>query len=383
MEHLSQSPTDHDFVQNPYPFYEAARAAGDLIWWDDYRLPVAVTHAAVSTILRDRRFGREPLTAPVFPERLTPFYAIEAHSMLELEPPRHTRLRGEVLRSFTSRHIMAFEPQIRTMAHELIDAFPSEPFDLLDAFARPIPVALIARLLGVDEARAEDLLSWSNAMVAMYQAGRTRADEDAAVIASLAFKEFIEAEMAGPSREGLLRDLVDNGTLGRDEIVSTAILLLNAGHEATVHSLGNALPILLAHNHRQITESTVEELLRFDPPLHLFNRYAREEVTLFGHTFQPGEEVACALASANRDPKVFADPDTFRPGRFETENRAAQSAAFGGGLHFCVGAPLARLELRVALKTLFERCPTLSLNEAPNYANVYHFHGLSQLMVQT
>ncbi len=382
---LSQSPTDDGFVQDPYPFYGRARAAGDLIWWQEYDLPVAVSHLAVSTLLRDRRFGREPLHPPEVAPHLEPFYAIEAHSMLELEPPRHTKLRGEVLRSFTSRNIADLAPQIEALAKTLVDGFPSGPFDLLDAYARPIPVAMITRLLGVPVERADDLLAWSNAMVRMYQAGRTRGDEDSAVKATLAFKEYIDSiinQLRATPQPGLLSDLVTSDTLSTEEIISTAILLLNAGHEATVHSLGNAVALLLKGSRCDITESAVEELLRFDPPLHLFNRFAREEVSLFGHTFAPGDEVACALASANRDPAVFDTPEQFLPHRFEDMNRAAQSTAFGGGIHFCVGAPLARIELKIALTVLFELCPNLRLVEPPAYADVYHFHGLRALWVE-
>ena len=174
MQRLSQSPTDPGFVQDPYPFYARARAAGHLVWWEEYGLPMATTHAAVNTLLRDRRFGREPVTPIAYPAHLAPFYAVEAHSMLELEPPRHTRLRGLVLRAFTSRRIAALGPEIAALAHELATALPQgEAFDLLDAYCRPIPVIMIARLLGVPEAMAPDLLRWSAAMVQMYQAGRT------------------------------------------------------------------------------------------------------------------------------------------------------------------------------------------------------------------
>ena len=180
MQHLSQSPTHPGFVQNPYPFYDRARAAGDLVIWEDYRLPMAVTERAVSALLKDRRLGREPLERADIPPHLTDFYAIESHSMLELEPPRHTRLRGLVLRAFTSRRIAALGPEIETLCHDLIDGFQSGPVDLLPTYAQRIPVIVIARLLGVPETMADQLLAWSNAMVGMYQARRDRVMEDAA-----------------------------------------------------------------------------------------------------------------------------------------------------------------------------------------------------------
>ncbi|MGY9047398.1 MAG: cytochrome P450, partial [Rhodobacterales bacterium] len=186
MKHFAQDPTDAAFGQNPYPLYAEMRAAGDLVWWDEYDRASAVSHRAVSAILRDRRFGREipaDLAAPV-PEHLKPFYAIEDHSMLELEPPRHTRLRGLVLRAFTSRRIAALAPEITALCHQLIDALPAGDFDLLPQFAQKLPVIIIARLLGVPDDHADQLLKWSNAMVAMYQAGRTRTIEDAAARAA-------------------------------------------------------------------------------------------------------------------------------------------------------------------------------------------------------
>jgi unspecific monooxygenase len=149
--------------------------------------------AATSAIFRDRRFGREapPESAPLIPDHLRPFYAVEAHSMLELEPPRHTRLRGLVLRAFTSRRIAALVPEITALTQELIDALPPGDFDLLAHFGQKLPVIIIARLLGVPEEMSDDLLRWSNAMVGMYMAGRTRTREDAAIAATEAFVAFL------------------------------------------------------------------------------------------------------------------------------------------------------------------------------------------------
>lgn len=392
---LSQSPTDPAFVQDPYPAYARARARGPLVWWQDYAMPAAFSRDVVTTLLRDRRFGREipaELARPV-PDHLRPFYAVDDHSMLELEPPRHTRLRGLVLRAFTSRRIAALEPGITALAHGLIDAFPEGPFDLLPAFAAPLPVIVIARLLGVPEERAPDLLRWSNAMVAMYQARRDRAVEDAAAAAAADFTDFLTAHVAdrrASPRDDLITDLIraeaDGERLSTEELIATCILLLNAGHEATVHTIGNGvaglltrplplpLPDLLDPGH---IDGTVEEILRHDPPLHMFTRYALEEVEVCGHRFARGDRVALLLAAANRDPAAWPDPDRFDPLRPVRTN-----ASFGGGLHFCLGAPLARLELRTALPVLFRRCPDLRLEEPARYANTYHFHGLDRLMVR-
>ncbi len=387
MQHFSQDPKDPAFVQNPYPFYERTRAAGDLFYWDDYQMACTVSHAATHAALRDKRMGREcpPEFAHKIPEALTPFYNIEAHSMLELEAPRHTRLRGLVLRAFTSRTIAALAPDMHKLCHEMIDAFPDTSFDLLTAYAQPVPVRIIAKLLGVPTAACDDLLHWSNAMVAMYQAKRSPQIETDAIAATLAFSAFIQRHIAA-KRKAPENDLIstliaanDAGDkLSDDELITTCILLLNAGHEATVHTLGNGTKTLLETGHRDITPTLVEEIIRHDPPLHMFTRYVYEDMEFYGEHLKRGDQVGCLLAAANRDPAAYKNPTTFDPTRSGPKN-----ASFGGGIHFCVGAPLARLELEIALKILFERCPNLRLASSPTYADVFHFHGLDALMVQT
>jgi len=387
MQRFAQSPTEPAFVQDPYPFYARLRAAGDLAWWEDYAMPCAASHAAVHALLRDRRFGRErpaDLVPPV-PPHLAPFYRVEDHSMLELDGPRHARLRGLVLRAFTSRRIAALGPEIAALAHDLIDGLPTDrPFDLLPGFAQKLPVIVIARLLGVPEDMAGRLLHWSNAMVAMYQAGRSRAVELAAAEAAEAFAAFLRGYMDArrdDPRDDLITHLIaaeeDGARLSTDELIATCILLLNAGHEATVHTIGNGVGALLEHG-QSVTPDTAasatEEILRFDPPLHMFTRIAHEDAEVFGHRFYRGDEVALLLASAARDPAVCAAPNRFDPSR-----ASAPHLSFGGGPHFCVGAPLARLELQIALPILFDRLPGLRLAEAPRYAPTYHFHGLSAL----
>lgn len=381
---VAQDPTAPAFVQDPYPAYDRMRERGPLVWWDTYQLPMATTYDANAAILRDRRFGREALAPAPIPSHLQDFYAIEAHSMLELEPPRHTRLRGLVTRAFTSRRIAALAPEIEALCHDLIDRFPTRDVDLLAQYCTPVPLRIITRLLGIPEGDGAQLLRWSHAMVGMYQAGRTYEMEVAANSAARAFaiwlSDIIDARR-GSTGDDLLSALIaaeEDGTrLSRDELITTVILLLNAGHEATVHTLGNGVKTLLATGHRQITAALVEEVLRFDPPLHLFTRTAREEVTIFGHCFQPGDQVGCLLAAANRDPDFAADPNRFVPDRAVTR----PNLAFGAGLHFCVGAPLARLEIETALRILFTRCPTLRLAQPAHYAPIYHFHGLETLMV--
>lgn len=393
---LRQSPTDPEFVQNPYRVYAAARARGDLVFWEDYGMVAAMSHAAVQALLRDRRMGREkPAEAAASPRpHLASFDLLEANSMLELEPPRHTRLRRLVLSAFTSRAIDGLAPGIERLCHELIDAFPGEAFDLLPAYATQVPVITIARLLGVPEEMAPQLLRWSNAMVAMYQARRTQRTERDAEAASAAFIAYMRDHLAEKRRapgDDLITRLLAaqdaEGGLTPDETVATAILLLNAGHEATVHATGNGVAAILRHGGArqvvadpELAPALAEEILRHDPPLHIFTRHVYEEFTAFGHSFRRGDEVALVLGAAGRDPAVYPDPDRFDPARFIAKTPA--HAAFGGGLHFCVGAPLARMEMAIALRVLFTRLPDLSLAAPPDFADLYHFHGLTRLMVR-
>ncbi len=387
MQSFSQSPKDPGFVQNPYPFYDRTRAAGPVFCWADYDdLPCLTGHAEVTSALKDRRMGR---SVPVevgqdIPARLAPFYDIEAHSMLELEPPEHTRLRGLVLRAFTSRRIAGLGPDIERLCHDLLDRVPSGPFDLLSTYAQPLPVIVIARLLGVPEEDRDDLLAWSNAMVAMYIPARDQAVEDNAVAASQAFTQYLTDVIAHKSKhpsDDLISALIaaeqDGKRLSRAELISTCILLLNAGHEATVHSLGNATKALLEQGVRTVSEATVEEALRFDAPLHMFTRWVYKDLSIAGHSFKRGDKIACLLGAANRDPVAYDQPNLFDPYR----NGPAHTG-FGAGIHFCVGAPLARLELLIGLRVLYERFPNLAIQTPPTYADLYHFHGFEQLLLR-
>jgi len=386
MERLIQSPTQPAFVQDPYPFYERARRGGELFYWEDFGMVGATSHRAVSVLLRDKRMGRQPPPGqePEVNDRTAAFYANEQHSLLSIEPPKHTRLRGLVLRAFTSRKIATMTAEIEALCHGLIDDFPKDaPFDLIAAYAQLVPVIVICRLLGVPEARAQDLLGWSSAMVAMYQARRTPEIESAASRATTEFCDFMRSyvdERRGTPGDDLISELIaaeeDGARLSTDELITTAILLLNAGHEATVHTLGNGVKALLAHGRPEITPACVEEVIRFDPPLHLFTRYVYEDCEMFGHKFRAGEEIGCLLAAANRDPAAYENAATFDPAR-----KGPANTSFGAGIHFCVGAPLARLELDVALRVLFERCPGLRIKGTPKFANLYHFHGLERLDV--
>ena len=385
-------PRDTQFVQNPYPAYHAIRAATPVFKWDQYGHWCCAAYADVNGLLRDRRFGRqilhvatrEELGWPETPEHLKPFYAFEQHSLLELEPPVHTRLRALVSRAFLSRQIERLRPEIANLCNRLAEQLDGKPeADLLTAYAIPIPVAVICDLLGAPIEMAQQFLSWSNDMVAMYQARRDRVIEDKAVAATLAFSSFMRdliRERRGKGGDNLLMELIraesEQGKLSEDELVTTAILMLNAGHEATVHALGNGIKALVEQGAREdIGAGHVEEIMRFDAPLHMFTRYALEDLEWNGLKLKKGETIGLLLGAANRDPSRFPEPDRFLPSR---EN-AAQNVSFGAGIHFCIGAPLARLEMEVALPILFRRLPHLRLAGPPVYRDAYHFHGLERL----
>ncbi len=386
-------PREPQFYQNPYPTYHAIRSQLPVFKWEQYGYWCFARHEDVNALLRDRRFGRQILHVasraelgwPETPRHLKPFYAFEQHSLLELEPPIHTRLRALVNRSFLSRQVERLRPSIASLSNGLIDRFETKgEVELLAEFATPIPVIVICDLLGVPNEMAQQLLAWSHDMVAMYQARRDRAVEDAAVAATIAFSDFMRGyitERRKSPREDLLSELIraeeQGNKLTEDELVTTAILLLNAGHEATVHAIGNGVKALIELGIRDnISDGHVEELLRHDAPLHLFTRYALEDLDYAGVKFKKGEEVGLMLGAANRDPARFADPDRFDPAREPNPH-----VSFGAGIHFCIGAPLARLEMQVALPLLFQRLPKLALAEPPRYRDTYHFHGLERLRV--
>ncbi len=386
-------PRQPQFFQNPYPAYHAIRARLPAFKWEQYGYWCFARHEDVNALLRDRRFGRqilhvasrEELGWPETPQHLKSFYAFERHSLLELEPPVHTRLRGLVNRSFLSRQVERLRPAILSLSNGLIDRFETKgEVDLLAEFATPIPVIVICDLLGVPNDMAQQLLAWSHDMVAMYQARRDRAVEDAAAAATIAFSDFMRGyikQRRKAPRQDLLSELIraeeQGNRLSEDELVTTAILLLNAGHEATVHAIGNGVKALIELGIRDnISDGHVEELLRYDAPLHLFTRYALEDLDYAGIKFKKGEEVGLMLGAANRDPARFPDPDRFDPAREPNPHMS-----FGAGIHFCIGAPLARLEMQVALPLLFQRLPKLALAEPPRYRDTYHFHGLEGLRV--
>jgi cytochrome P450 len=397
---VSLDPRNSDFYNNPYPAYREIEFAAPVFFWEQYGYWCFCRHAAVSALLRDRRFGRqilhvasrESLGWPEPPEHLAPFNAIEQHSLLELEPPEHTRLRGLVNRAFVSRQVERLAPRIEALASELIDGFAVQgSTELISSYATPIPVAVIAELIGAPVETAPRLLDWSHRMVAMYQFGATRAIEEDAAGAARDISEFVR-DIARRRRREPADDLISRlieaegqgARLTEDELVATCVLLLNAGHEATVQGIGNGVKALLENDAVHTVagadptenEAIADELLRFDSPLHLFTRYALQDVEIAGIKLRQGERIGLLLGAANRDRRAFAEPD-----RLDFKRATNPHLAFGAGIHFCVGAPLAKLEMRVALPVLLRRLPRLRLARPPHYRDAYHFHGLETLHV--
>jgi unspecific monooxygenase len=386
------------FYGDPNRTYAALHAQCPTFYWQEQKQWFFCGYDHVNALLRDRRFGRQILHIASRDElglaepaaHTAHFDLAERHSLLEIEPPEHTRLRTLVNRAFVSRHVEKMSGEIETLANSLIDRFEADgETELLSSFADIIPVTMIARMIGIPEEMGPQLLKWSHDYVGMYMFKRSRADEEAADRSAKEFADYVKTvitERRANPRDDLLSHMIHTEHKGQllteDELVSTTIVLLNAGHEATVHQIGNSVRIILESGldpqaifaDAAATERTVEETLRICAPVHIFQRWALEDVEVDGVSFKRGDKVSLILAAANLDPKKFSDPLTFKPERNEGAN-----LSFGAGIHFCIGAPLARLELNIVLPLLFKRLPGLRLAEKPAVKDVYHFHGLERL----
>lgn len=391
MRRVSQTPTDPSFLNDPYAFYRNIRSLGDFVFWEDYGIAVSTTHVATAALLKHPKLGRRPFEAPESDDngRLANFNALERFSLLQLEPPDHTRIRRAAMNGFDKSRIAAMAPDISRIADGLINAFPSQPFDFIKYFAHPFPAAIITRFFGLRDEMASQMQSWSNDMVAMYQARRSPEIEARADAAARDFAEYLRQVVArrnqlhaGDFLSELIRAEAKGALESIEELLSTVVLLLNAGHEATVHALGHAVHLLADHPERRLAlaptniAGTVEECLRFTPPLHMFKRYVYEDVQIEGHDFKRGQTVGCLLGSACRDDAVWPDGDRFDPFRVRRPH-----LAFGSGIHVCIGANLARLEMQIALPAIFSRCPDARVVKPPVLSDRYHFHGLEDLMI--
>ena len=363
--------SDPDVVADPYPAFAALRAEAPVAWHSGLGIWVATSHAACSQVLRERALGR--IFRPREPHHeWETFNWLHADSILDSEPPKHTRLRRLVQSAFSRGHVSRLGPRVEELTAGLLDdcfahLASDGSFDVIADLAEPLPVLVIAELLGWPEADRHLLRPWSQAIVKMYELNRTPEQEAEAVVASAEFAAYVESlaaeRVSGPG-DDLLSDLVavrdGSDRLSTHELVATAVLLLNAGHEASVNGFGNGLASLLASGAEPgAPEPLVEEMLRHDSPLHLFERTATRDVTVGEITVAEGQKIAALLGAANRDPAVFDAPDEFRPDRDPNPH-----LAFGAGIHFCIGAPLARLEMQTSVAAMFARFGRLEVVDA-------------------
>ncbi|MEO0562248.1 MAG: cytochrome P450 [Chloroflexota bacterium] len=391
---------DPAFLRNPYPTYAALHKQAPRFYHEESGMWFFTSHRDVDTILRDRRFGRtilhllsrEELELPRDNPAYEPFTKLGRHSMFDKEPPEHTRLRNLVHRAFTPKRIRDLQGGIQQIADDLLDtATQRAEIDVLTDYAAPLSVAVISRLLGVPEEDQGKLRPWSNAIVKMYELDHTPQQAQDAVNASQEFADYLIAlarqRKADPQDDlitalSLVEDAGD--TLTEDELVSACVLLLNAGHEATVNVVGNGLHALFHHpdaltqlkNDLSLLDSAIEELMRFDTPLQLFRRWVLQDLTYDGLDLKQGTEVALLFGAANRDPDVFTNP-----GELNLTRTPNPHISFGGGVHYCLGAPLARMELKIAFETLLHRFPDIALKTEPHYHPTYVIRGLDELRI--
>jgi cytochrome P450 len=390
---------DPAFIADPYPVLAELQAAAPIFWYEPSRQWVVTRHALVHAALRDRRMGRsythrythEQFGRREPAPRWSRFFESERWSLLNLEPPDHTRIRSLVARAFTPTSVVALRGSIEETAARLFAPLAERGrFELLADYAQPYSVAVICAVLGVPAEDSRLLLDWSHAIVKMYELTTTDEQRAAATAAAADFiayvRELIRVKRATPDLLLLSRLIaVEEGSdrLTTDEIVCTAIVLLNAGHEATVNTLGNGMRAFMLHpdEWRRLTSGEVparvaiEEMVRWDPPLQLFERWVLDDgVEIAGQPLHVGDEIAMLFGAANRDPDQFDAPARFDAGRGD-----AGHVGFGGGIHFCVGAPLARLELEIALAELARGAPDLQLAAEPVYQPTFVIRGLTRL----
>jgi cytochrome P450 len=397
---LRLDPSEPKFLENPYPTLTRLREA-TRVFYDEERERWFVTrHDDVRSCLRDKRLGRnfrhvmsaEEIGVPPLDPRWQAFWDVERWSLLWLEPPDHTRIRKLVAAAFTPRSVEALREPAHELARELLQPLAIEgEMELLYDYAQPYSIAVICRLLGVPLDRHRDLLDWSHRMVKMYELD---VPPDASLNANRAASEFRDyvheliAERRTHPRDdlvtGLVEARVDGERLSDDEIVSTVIVLLNAGHEATVNTLGNGLLAFVRHPDQwprvlsgEVTaQDAGEEMIRFDPPLQLFERWVLTDDFAIGDVAIPrGAKIAMLFGAANRDPRVFDRPEDFDPGRSD----AAQHIGFGGGIHVCIGAPLARIELQASINGMRRFWPHFELVEEPRRTGAFVIWGLEGL----
>ena len=395
-------PTDPEFLADPYPVLSRLRERTPLFHDAGRERWFVTRHEEVRSALRDKRLGRnfrhvmEPaeIGVPPLDPRWQAFWDSERWSLLWLEPPDHTRLRKLVAAAFTPRSVEALREPAHALARELLEPLAEAgEMELLYDYAQPYSIAVISRMLGVPLDRHRDLLDWSHRMVKMYEFEVPLDAAQAANEAAAEFQEYVREligeRQANPRDDmvtALVQARVDGGRLSDDEIVSTVIVLLNAGHEASVNTLGNGMLAFARHpdQWRRVVDGSVaaaaagEEMIRFDPPLQLFERWVLTEDFAVGDVPIPrGAKLALLFGAANRDPRVFERPDEFDVAR----DNALQHIGFGGGIHVCIGAPLARIELEASLEALRRSWPDFHLVEEPRRTGAFVIWGLEALQL--
>jgi len=368
------------FVANPYEQLKALREIGKPVWHEGMQIFLAARHSDANDVFRNKSLGR--IFTDKSPEfEWETFNWLHSDSILDSEPPKHTRLRSLVAKAFNRNKIEGMRPAVERITQQLLDAIDEkvksgENFDLIADYAEPLPVKIIADLLGFPESEEHLLRPWSQSIVKMYEVNPSEQYQVEAKKAAGEFAEYVrnlaEHRKKNPGQD-LITDLAmveENGEkLNSHELVATCVLLLNAGHEASVNAFGNGMVAalerpdqaeLLRKNSRAITETALEEFMRFDAPLHLFERTATVDTELGGVKIEKGQKIAALIGSANRDSSVFERAD-----EMDLTRDPNPHIGFGAGIHFCLGAPLARLEMSVSLPALWEKYPNMQLAGTP------------------
>ena len=391
-------PLSPDYIRNPYPFYERLRNT-DPVHLTEHRSYLASRHAEASLVLRDKRFGKDFVERTVRrygPKIMEePIFRSMSHWMLQQDPPDHTRLRGLVVKAFTARRVEDMRPRIQQVVDQTIDAvIDSGHMDLIEDFAFRLPVTIICDMLGIPEEHREAFYKGSRdggrilEPVPMTQEEIAQANAGNAM-ARMYFEQLFELRRREPG-DDLTTQLVqaeeDGSKLTNEELTANIILLFGAGHETTVNLIGNGLLALhrnpdqlaLLKSNPSLITNAIEEFLRYDSSVQLTGRVALEDIPdLGGKKIPKGETVLCLLGSANRDPAAYHD----HPDRLDITRPNIRPLSFGGGIHHCLGAQLARIEAEIAISTLLRRLPELRLDDAdnPEWRPTFVLRGLKRL----
>lgn len=376
---------DPGFMEDPYATYARVRPTTPAFFDDTWGLTFFTRHADVSAMLKDRRFGRDfrhvlndddvdPVVfGRTYPAAYPNWTKYIRNSFLDLEPPRHTRIRRLVAKAFTRRQSEEFRPHLQTVAERLLDrALDEGKMEAIAEYATPIPLTMISELMGIPEEERPQLVAWSHAIVRIFDHNCTAAEANAAEKAVIDFvvylQELLPARRSQPGVDliSALTQVEEEGDrLSEEDIIATTILVLNAGHEATVHAIGNAVlalarqPSALQDLQRADVGLAAAEFLRYDSPLQMFERWVLADMEWAGTSLRKGTKVGLLFGSANHDPARFSNPDQLD--LFRKDN---PHVSFGGGIHHCVGAPLAQVELEVAVEAFGRRIHNFAVDRS-------------------